>query len=234
MSLLVCENIVKEFGSEENRIAVLKGISLSLEKGEAATILGSSGAGKSTLLNIIGALDPPSSGKVYLDGEDIYALNDRKISALRNRKLGFVFQLYHLMAELTALENVLLPARIMGHEDAKARARARDLLCAVGLKDREKHFPAQLSGGEQQRAAIARSLINVPELLLADEPTGNLDRKNSENITELLVKLQKEMGFAMLFVTHNRELSSLGRTLVLQDGTLSEAGSKENLTTPKI
>ena len=234
MSLLVCENIVKEFGSEENRIAVLKGVSLSLEKGEAATILGSSGAGKSTLLNIIGALDPPSSGKVYLDGEDIYALNDRKISALRNRKLGFVFQLYHLMAELTALENVLLPARIMGHEDAKARARARDLLCAVGLKDREKHFPAQLSGGEQQRAAIARSLINVPELLLADEPTGNLDRKNSENITELLVKLQKEMGFAMLFVTHNRELSSLGRTLVLQDGTLSEAGSKENLTTPKI
>ena len=234
MSLLVCENIVKEFGSEENRIAVLKSVSLSLEKGEAATILGSSGAGKSTLLNIIGALDPPSSGKVYLDGEDIYALNDRKISALRNRKLGFVFQLYHLMAELTALENVLLPARIMGHEDAKARARARDLLCAVGLKDREKHFPAQLSGGEQQRAAIARSLINVPELLLADEPTGNLDRKNSENITELLVKLQKEMGFAMLFVTHNRELSSLGRTLVLQDGTLSEAGGKENLTTPKI
>lgn len=234
MSLLVCENIVKEFGSEENRIAVLKGVSLSLEKGEAATILGSSGAGKSTLLNIIGALDPPSSGKVYLDGEDIYALNDRKISALRNRKLGFVFQLYHLMAELTALENVLLPARIMGHEDAKARARARDLLCAVGLKDREKHFPAQLSGGEQQRAAIARSLINVPELLLADEPTGNLDRKNSENITELLVNLQKEMGFAMLFVTHNRELSSLGRTLVLQDGTLSEAGIKENLTTPKI
>ncbi|MBR4820353.1 ABC transporter ATP-binding protein [bacterium] len=234
MSLLVCENIVKEFGSEENRIAVLKGVSLSLEKGEAATILGSSGAGKSTLLNIIGALDPPSSGKVYLDGEDIYALNDRKISALRNRKLGFVFQLYHLMAELTALENVLLPARIMGHEDAKARARARDLLCAVGLKDREKHFPAQLSGGEQQRAAIARSLINVPELLLADEPTGNLDRKNSENITELLVNLQKEMGFAMLFVTHNRELSSLGRTLVLQDGTLSEAGGKENLTTPKI
>ena len=234
MSLLVCENIVKEFGSEENRIAVLKGVSLSLEKGEAATILGSSGAGKSTLLNIIGALDPPSSGKVYLDGEDIYALNDRKISALRNRKLGFVFQLYHLMAELTALENVLLPARIMGHEDAKARARARDLLCAVGLKNREKHFPAQLSGGEQQRAAIARSLINVPELLLADEPTGNLDRKNSENITELLVNLQKEMGFAMLFVTHNRELSSLGRTLVLQDGTLSEAGGKENLTTPKI
>ena len=234
MSLLVCENIVKEFGSEENRIAVLKGVSLSLEKGEAATILGSSGAGKSTLLNIIGALDPPSSGKVYLDGEDIYALNDRKISALRNRKLGFVFQLYHLMAELTALENVLLPARIMGHEDANARARARELLAAVGLKDREKHFPAQLSGGEQQRAAIARSLINVPELLLADEPTGNLDRKNSENITELRVKLQKEMGFAMLFVTHNRELSSLGRTLVLQDGTLSEAGSKENLTTPKI
>ncbi|MBP5627894.1 ABC transporter ATP-binding protein [bacterium] len=234
MSLLVCENIVKEFGGEENRIAVLKGVSLSLEKGEAATILGSSGAGKSTLLNIIGALDPPSSGKVYLDGEDLYALNDRKISALRNRKLGFVFQLYHLMAELTALENVLLPARIMGHEDAKARARAKELLCAVGLKDREKHFPAQLSGGEQQRAAIARSLINSPELLLADEPTGNLDRKNSENITELLVKLQKEMGFAMLFVTHNRELSSLGRTLVLQDGTLSEAGGKDNLTTPKI
>ena len=121
MSLLVCENIVKEFGNAPNRIAVLKGVNLSLEKSEAATILGSSGAGKSTLLNIIGALDPPSSGKVYLDGEDIYALNDRSISALRNRKLGFVFQLYHLMAELTALENVLLPARIAGHEDAKAR-----------------------------------------------------------------------------------------------------------------
>ena len=234
MSLLVCENIVKEFGNAPNRIAVLKGVSLSLEKGELATILGSSGAGKSTLLNIIGALDPPSSGNVYLDGEDLYSLNDRKISALRNQKLGFVFQLYHLMAELTALENVLLPARIAGHEDAKARSRARDLLAAVGLKDREKHFPAQLSGGEQQRAAIARSLINVPELLLADEPTGNLDRKNSEMITELLVKLQKEMGFAMLFVTHNRELSSLGRTLVLRDGTLTEAENKEALTTPKI
>ncbi|MBR6462590.1 ABC transporter ATP-binding protein [bacterium] len=234
MSLLVCENIVKEFGNAPNRIAVLKGVSLSLEKGELATILGSSGAGKSTLLNIIGALDPPSSGNVYLDGEDLYSLNDRKISALRNQKLGFVFQLYHLMAELTALENVLLPARIAGHEDAKARSRARDLLAAVGLKDREKHFPAQLSGGEQQRAAIARSLINVPELLLADEPTGNLDRKNSEMITELLVTLQKEMGFAMLFVTHNRELSSLGRTLVLRDGTLTEAENKEALTTPKI
>ena len=234
MSLLVCENIVKEFGNAPNRIAVLKGVSLSLEKGELATILGSSGAGKSTLLNIIGALDPPSSGKVYLDGEDLYSLNDRKTSALRNQKLGFVFQLYHLMAELTALENVLLPARIAGHEDAKARSRARDLLAAVGLKDREKHFPAQLSGGEQQRAAIARSLINGPELLLADEPTGNLDRKNSEMITELLVKLQKEMGFAMLFVTHNRELSSLGRTLVLRDGTLAEAENKEALTTPKI
>ena len=127
-----------------------------------------------------------------------------------------------------------MPARIAGHEDAKARSRARDLLAAVGLKDREKHFPAQLSGGEQQRAAIARSLINVPELLLADEPTGNLDRKNSEMITELLVTLQKEMGFAMLFVTHNRELSSLGRTLVLRDGTLTEAENKEALTTPKI
>ena len=138
------------------------------------------------------------------------------------------------MAELTALENVLLPARIMGHEDAKARARAKDLLAAVGLKDREKHFPAQLSGGEQQRAAIARSLVNEPELLLADEPTGNLDRQNSEMITELLVKLQKDMGFAMLFVTHNRELSSLGRTWILRDGLLLESDSKENLTTPKI
>jgi lipoprotein-releasing system ATP-binding protein len=234
MSLLVCQDIVKEYGAAENRVAVLKGVSFSLEKGEAATILGSSGAGKSTLLNIIGALDPPSSGKVMLDGEDLYALNDSKISRLRNRKLGFVFQLYHLMAELTALENVLLPARIAGHEDAAARARARDLLAAVGLKDREKHFPAQLSGGEQQRAAIARSLINEPELLLADEPTGNLDRQNSEMITELLVKLQKEMGFAMLFVTHNRELSSLGRTLILRDGTLKEAQEQENITTSKI
>ena len=138
------------------------------------------------------------------------------------------------MAELTAIENVLLPARIAGHDDAKARARARELLAAVGLSDREKHFPAQLSGGEQQRAAIARSLINEPELLLADEPTGNLDRKNSEMITELLVKLQKDMGFAMLFVTHNRELSSIGRTMVLRDGTLSEADEKEDMTTLKI
>jgi len=234
MSLLVCRDIIKEFGGAENRVAVLKGVSFSLEKGEAATILGSSGAGKSTLLNIIGALDPPSEGKVFLDGEDIYALNDQKISRLRSQKLGFVFQLYHLMAELTALENVLLPARIAGRGDAHARERARDLLAAVGLADREKHFPAQLSGGEQQRAAIARSLINEPELLLADEPTGNLDRQNSEMITELLVKLQKDMGFAMLFVTHNRELSSLGRTLILRDGLLAEADNLETLTTAKV
>ena len=221
MPLLECQNIVRAFDTGAGKLAVLKGVSLSLEQGEAATILGSSGAGKSTLLHVLGIIDPPDEGKVLLEGRDVYALSDREQAALRNHKLGFVFQFYHLMGELTALENVLLPAKIAHRNNSQATARAKELLAAVGLGDRFSHFPAQLSGGEQQRAAIARALVNDPILLLADEPTGNLDRANSEMVAALLYQLQKELGFAMLFVTHNREIAGTGRTLLLRDGLLT-------------
>ena len=221
MPLLECQNIVRAFDTGAGKLAVLKGVSLSLEQGEAATILGSSGAGKSTLLHVLGIIDPPDEGKVLLEGRDVYALSDREQAALRNHKLGFVFQFYHLMGELTALENVLLPAKIAHRSNSQAIARAKELLAAVGLGDRFSHFPAQLSGGEQQRAAIARALVNDPILLLADEPTGNLDRANSEMVAALLYQLQKELGFAMLFVTHNREIAGTGRTLLLRDGLLT-------------
>lgn len=229
MPLLECHDIVRSFGKGTAKVSVLNGVSLALEAGEAATVLGSSGAGKSTLLHVLGAIDPPDAGQVLIEGTDIYRLGDRELARLRGEKLGFVFQLYHLMAELTALENVLLPARIAGQDSGKARERARELLDAVGLADRENHFPGQLSGGEQQRAAIARALVNNPALLLADEPTGNLDRRNSELVVELLRRLQRERGFAMLFVTHNRELSGEGRTYLLRDGILTETAAADTL-----
>ena len=230
MSLLVCENIVKEFGSEENRIAVLKGVSLSLEKGEAATILGSSGAGKSTLLNIIGALDPPSSGKVYLDGEDIYALNDRKISALRNRKLGFVFQLYQLMAELTALENVTLPMIFAGMSSDDAREKAAKILTKVGLGKRLFHRPFELSGGQQQRVAVARAIANDPVIILADEPTANLDVQTGKEMIELLKELKESDGVTVIAATHDMKmLDASDRILWIRDGKVDRLEKRENV-----
>ncbi len=193
-------------------LVVLKDIDISIFEGEAISIIGSSGAGKSTFLHILGSLDRPTSGNIKYMGQDLYRISDTRRTRIRNKKFGFVFQFYHLMPEFTALENVLLPKMIGREANKAAKTFSRELLDSVGLSKREKHYPNQLSGGEQQRVAIARALINEPQVLFADEPTGNLDEENSKIIIDVLVKLQKEFGFAFVLVTHNRELSQLGNT----------------------
>jgi len=193
-------------------LVVLKDIDISISDGEAISIIGSSGAGKSTLLHILGSLDRPSSGNIKYMGQNIYRISDNRRTRIRNKKFGFVFQFYHLMPEFTALENVLLPKMIGREANKDAKIFARELLDSVGLSKREKHYPNQLSGGEQQRVAIARALINEPQILFADEPTGNLDEENSKIIIDVLTRLQKSFGFSFVLVTHNQELSQLGTT----------------------
>jgi len=193
-------------------LVVLKDIDIDIFEGETISIMGSSGAGKSTLLHILGSLDRPNSGTVkYLD-QDIYKNSDSQRTEIRNKKFGFVFQFYHLMPEFTALENVLLPKMIGRKANKEAKLFAKELLDSVGLSKRENHYPNQLSGGEQQRVAIARALINKPQILFADEPTGNLDDESSKIIIDMLVRLQKEFDFSFVLVTHNQELAQLGTT----------------------
>ena len=191
-------------------LVVLKDMDISIFEGETISIIGASGAGKSTLLHILGSLDRPTSGCIKYMEENIYQISDSRRTRLRNKKFGFVFQFYHLMPEFSALENVLLPKMIGREADKTAKNFARELLNSVGLSDRENHYPNQLSGGEQQRVAIARALINEPQILFADEPTGNLDESNSETIINVLVSLQEKFGFSFVLVTHNQELAKLG------------------------
>jgi len=208
----------------EPPVTVLRGVSLSLHGGEAVAVLGPSGSGKSTLLNLIGGLDHPDSGTVRLNGRDLAALNDRDLAEVRNREIGFVFQLHHLLPQCTVLENVLVPtlARRDHPEPGPLREHARRLLASVGLQDRADAFPGTLSGGERQRAAVARALVNQPRLVLADEPTGALDADSAANLTELLVRLHREMGTTLLVVTHSRELARrLDRALLLRQGVLT-------------
>jgi len=206
---------------------VLRGVNLQVDRGQCLAVVGPSGSGKSTLLNLIGALDRPSSGRVLLDGADLADLSDAELAALRNRKIGFVFQLHHLLPQCTVLENVLLPTLAWtGDPPADAPApetRARRLLERVGLTDRLDHRPGQLSGGECQRVAVVRALINEPELLLADEPTGSLDRAGADGLGELLVGLNRDEGVTLIVVTHSRRLAEqMGRTMQLQDGVLRD------------
>ena len=210
----------KVYEHEGKSLEVLRGIDLTIAGGEMVTIVGPSGAGKSTLLHLIGTLDLPSEGTVKLDGQDVTRLDQSRVAALRNRTIGFVFQFHHLLPEFTALENVLMPGMIHGGiPRAKLRARAQTLLREVGLEHRVSHRPGELSGGEQQRVALARALVLEPKLLLADEPTGNLDTGNSAQIHALFHELNQKHGTTMVVVTHNPELArSIPRVITMKDG----------------
>ena len=223
--LLELKNISKkyEIPSGEGHTTVLRDISLQIIQGESVALVGPSGSGKSTLLNIIGALDKPTSGVVTFAGKDLADLDDSELSRIRNREIGFVFQLHHLLPQCTVFENVLLPTIPLGLKkgDEDVRDRAKNLLERVGLEKHKDYFPAQLSGGEMQRVAVIRALINRPKLILADEPTGSLDRESSENLGQLLVKVNKEEGTALITVTHSIELARLmDKVFKLRDGIL--------------
>jgi lipoprotein-releasing system ATP-binding protein len=220
---LVVDQITKEYPTRGEPLVVLREASLSLSAGQNAAIVGPSGSGKSTLLHIIGTLDAPTSGKVTLRGEDPFALNEPALARFRNRNIGFVFQEIHLLPQLTVLENVLIPAVAEGSPDRATFERAKELLVRVGLAERTRHRPAELSGGERQRAGVARALLMKPALLLADEPTGNLDRKNAVAIGELLIELQRQEQMMLLVVTHSSELAAhLERRYEIDDGRLVE------------
>lgn len=228
--LLTCKNIQKNFSMAGKPLQILKGIDLSVNQGEFVVIVGPSGAGKSTLLHILGGLDEPNEGSVTIDGEDVYKLKDADRSRLRNIKVGFVFQFYHLLPELTALENVLLPAMVKANvsKTAGLEPAAKDLLGRVGLKERTTHKPQELSGGEQQRVAIARALINGPKIVFCDEPTGNLDSKTGKDIMELLLKLNKEHKQTLVVVTHDDTIAKKAdKVMHMLDGKLAHEGNKE-------
>ena len=224
--ILKTENLHKTYRTTAEELEVLKGVNLEIKKGEFVSVIGPSGSGKSTLLHIIGTLDRPTRGKVYLNSVDLYANSDTTLSRIRNNAIGFVFQFHHLLPEFTALENVVLPARIGGRLDSECVKRGKDLLCEVGLEERAEHRPAELSGGERQRVAVARALMNEPEIVLADEPSGNLDRKNSDILRNFMLKLNKEKQVTFLVMTHNEDLASTAdRKFCLVDGRVLEIRS---------
>ncbi|MGC2424397.1 MAG: ABC transporter ATP-binding protein [Nitrospirota bacterium] len=202
-------------------VAVLRGIDLDIPKGEMLSIVGASGVGKSTLLHVIGALDKPTSGQVIYDGRDVFSMSNGELATFRNKNVGFVFQFHHLLPEFSALENVLIPSMIGGMEPKEAKQRAEALLEEVGLSGRLTHRPGELSGGEQQRVAIARALMTEPKVILADEPTGNLDTHTAQSVHELLKKLNHEKGLTSVIVTHNEKLAEMGdRTVRMVDGLI--------------
>ncbi len=216
-SVLVATNLYKRFGTLE----VLKGVSIEVQKGELATIIGPSGCGKSTLLHLLGTLDTPDQGTINLQGTDFSTLNGKKLAAFRNKHIGFVFQFHHLLPEFDALENVCIPGWIAGRKKNEVKQAATELLKKMGLSHRLTHRPAELSGGEQQRVAVARALINQPTLVLADEPTGNLDSAHARELHQLFVDLKNELGQSFLIVTHNEELAAQSdRVWSMRDGQI--------------
>jgi len=217
--ILQIENIYKSFENNGQMIQVLKGINLQVLPGESLAITGPSGAGKSTLLNIMGTLELPSKGKVLFNDSDVYQMDEMGLSKIRNREIGFIFQFHHLLPEFNAEENAMIPALISRYSERKSAEMASAILSQMGLKDRLRHRVGELSGGEQQRVAIARALIMGPKLLLADEPTGNLDKVTGDEITELLLSLNKSQDLALVIATHNLELAlKMSKQLQLVDG----------------
>lgn len=219
--LVEAKNIHKVYNGAKNALVVLKGIDVAFEKGKFIAIVGPSGAGKSTLLHILGGLDSPSQGKVLFEQQDLYALGDQEISRARNERIGFVFQFYHLLPDFTVFENVIMPLLIAGNGSPQIKKRAVELLIEVGLGERMSHFPAQLSGGEKQRVAIVRGLINNPRIIFCDEPTGNLDSSSGQEVMGLIRKINLENKMTVVLVTHNIELTKVAdRIYHLKDGLL--------------
>ncbi|MEM2969411.1 MAG: ABC transporter ATP-binding protein [Candidatus Bathyarchaeia archaeon] len=222
-SMVRLQNVYKVYKTGEAEIVALKDVSFNVDRGEYVTILGPSGSGKSTMLNIIGGLDRPTKGAVYVDGEDLQRLRDSKLARFRAEKVGFVFQFFNLIPTFTAFENIMVPAEILGLKREESKERAKMLIRKVRLEERKNHFPHQLSGGEQQRVAIARALINNPVLLLCDEPTGNLDSKSGAEIVSLLREINEEQGATLVVVTHDQRIAQeADRVVELVDGQIFE------------
>ena len=230
--VIEARDLVKSYrGGDGGVIHVLNGVNLDVRRAEMVAIVGASGAGKSTLLHVLGALDRPSRGYVVLDGVPLHGRSDDELAELRNRKVGVVFQFHHLLREFSALENVMMPMRIAGWETRRARGRGEELLAQVGLAGRMHHRPGELSGGEQQRTAVARALSVEPVILLADEPSGNLDHANAERLHDLLAKLARDLEVGMVVVTHNRSLAGRAdRVLLMDDGRLTDTDVREAVT----
>ena len=219
-AILKVENLSKVYTSSMGKVVSLRNVNFSVNKGEFVSVVGPSGSGKSTLLNMIGALDRPTSGKVFINGIDIFSLNDSQIATIRNHTLGFIFQSYNLINRTTILKNVEFPGITGGMSDGDRRRRAVKLLSFLGIKDKAKYKPSNLSGGQQQRVAIARALMNDPKIILADEPTGNLDTKTGQGVFDLLRLLSSKFRRTIIMVTHNRELAATDRTIHIRDGAI--------------
>lgn len=220
MAILEAENLNKTYSVDHRRIRVLSDISLAVAPGEFVVISGSSGSGKTTLLTLLSGLDHPTSGRVFIDGRDITGASEDELAPLRNRMIGFVFQSFHLIPSMTAMENIMFPAQLLGRPDAEEKA--RELLGRVGLQNRADNLPSQLSGGEKQRVSLCRAMINDPKLLFADEPTGNLDSQNGRLVLAKLLELKAEQGATLILVTHNPEIAAAAdRVLTLKDGGLT-------------
>lgn len=223
MNILEVNNLYKTFGSEDTKVEALKNVSFSISKGEFVAVVGESGSGKSTLLNAIGALDTPTSGKVFIDGKDIFSMKEEQLTIFRRRNIGFIFQAYNLIPELSVEQNIIFPLLLDYKKPNKANV--EEILEALSLKDRRNYLPRQLSGGQQQRVAIGRALITNPILILADEPTGNLDSKNSKEVVSLLKAAASKHQQTIIMITHNQSIASVAdRVLEISDGVLTDLG----------